>query len=115
MSARGVFVKPNGTSLSLSLASALIRAWAKGAQLMEIILHVGAHRTGTTSFQRAMTQGRGALMRSGTVFWGPQVTRSGRFSGLMRGPGSEPDETARLVDGVKQRVPAEIRDHHGRQ
>ncbi len=97
MPSRRLIVKLIGTLPSL--ASAPIRALAQGARrLMEIILHVGAHRTGTTSFQRAMTQGRGALMRSGTVFWGPQVTRSGRFSGLLRGPGAESGETARLVE-----------------
>ncbi len=53
---------------------------------MEISLHIGAHRTGTTTFQRFMTQNRfGDIWgRDGVAFWGPMRTRRGLFSGLIR-------------------------------
>lgn len=51
---------------------------------MDILLHVGAHRTGTTGFQTLLQGQQSRLRRSGIVFWGPKRTRSGLLSGLIK-------------------------------
>lgn len=76
--------------------------------MLDVILHVGAHRTGTTSFQRAMHQNRQALLKNGTAFWGPGITRSGRFSGLLRGPGGSAAELARQIDRNRGLITIEL-------
>lgn len=53
---------------------------------MEICLHLGAHRTGTTSLQRYMHLNRHALADHGVAVWGPRRTRSGLLDGLMKNP-----------------------------
>jgi hypothetical protein len=53
---------------------------------MDVILHVGAHRSGTTTFQDYMRRNSGALSDEGIGYWGPGRTRKGLFSGLMPGP-----------------------------
>ncbi len=42
---------------------------------MEIILHLGAHRTATTSFQKYMYKNADENLASGLIFWGPRQTR----------------------------------------
>jgi hypothetical protein len=69
----------------------------RGLGLLEVILHIGAHRTGTTTFQRALQQNQHNLSKNGVVVWGPRITRGGRFSGLLRGMDSDARETERLV------------------
>lgn len=59
-----------------------------GQKLMDIILHVGAHRTATTSFQRYLRDNSDAIHATGTGLWGPLRTRKGLFSGLFPGPGA---------------------------
>lgn len=49
---------------------------------MQVILHVGAHRTATTSFQSFMRRETRALQARRIAFWGPQRTRAGLFSGI---------------------------------
>ena len=49
---------------------------------MEIVLHIGAHRTATTSFQAYMRGNAPGLVQGGVAFWGPLRTRNGLFSGL---------------------------------
>ncbi|WP_146590837.1 hypothetical protein [Puniceibacterium confluentis] len=46
---------------------------------MDIILHLGAHRTGSTSFQRYMRASEDRLANLGIGFWGPGRTRNGLF------------------------------------
>lgn len=50
---------------------------------MEIILHLGAHRTASTSFQHYMRANAGALTAQGIGYWGPDVTRDGVLRGVM--------------------------------
>ncbi|MGB3314493.1 MAG: hypothetical protein WBB85_08765 [Albidovulum sp.] len=55
---------------------------------MKLILHLGAHRTGTTALQRGL-QGRSRLLRdAGIGFWGPRAMRLGKrktyISGMVR-------------------------------
>lgn len=54
---------------------------------MKIILHIGAHRTGTTSFQSYMRRHAQLLAASGIGFWGPVRTRKGLFTGIQPTPG----------------------------
>ncbi len=57
----------------------------KAARIMDVILHIGAHRTGTTTFQDYMRSHRETLAARGIGFWGPYRTRRGLFSGLIPG------------------------------
>lgn len=45
---------------------------------MELFLHIGAHRTGSTAFQRILAKNAGVLARDGTVVWGPDELRPRR-------------------------------------
>lgn len=54
---------------------------------MKVILHIGAHRTGTTSLQAYIRSNSGALRDMGVGFWGPQRTRKGLFAGIQPTPG----------------------------
>ena len=56
------------------------------ARLMDIILHIGAHRTGTTSFQHYLRGNRARLVDDGTGVWEPQMMRQGLLDGLFAKP-----------------------------
>lgn len=57
---------------------------------MKIILHLGAQRTATTTFQHYMRRHKKALAKEGIGFWGPLRTRhSGLFEGLFVSADSE--------------------------
>ena len=58
---------------------------------MDIILHLGAHRTATTSLQHHATARAPALADRGVAFWGPPVTRGGLMAGVIPVPGGHPD------------------------
>lgn len=45
--------------------------------MTEILLHIGAHRTGTTSLQQLCSQNRKLLSENGIAFWGPKIMRLG--------------------------------------
>ena len=49
---------------------------------LEVILHIGAHRTGTTSFQRTLYQNTHHLMKNGLEFLGPHETLNVPSEGL---------------------------------
>ncbi len=53
---------------------------------MNVILHIGAHRCATTSFQHYLRHNSQRLQTSGIGFWGPRRTRNGLFSGVLPGP-----------------------------
>ena len=54
---------------------------------MDIILHLGAHRTATTSFQSWMRAQASRLEACHIGFWGPHRTRSGLLAGVLPQPG----------------------------
>lgn len=54
---------------------------------MKLILHIGAHRTGTTSFQNYMRRHAAELSARSIGFWGPARTRKGLFTGIQPTPG----------------------------
>lgn len=58
---------------------------------MDIILHIGAHRTATTSLQRYAQAHAPALAALGVAFWGPSVTRDGLLAGVLPAPGGLSD------------------------
>ena len=69
--------------------------WPDGAAMcqrigkpMDVILHIGAHRCATTSFQHYLRQNRDTLAAQGLGFWGPRRTRTGLFHGIVPGPGA---------------------------
>ena len=45
------------------------------ARNMDITLHIGPHRTATTSFQNYLRQSREDLLAQGVAVWGPGITR----------------------------------------
>ncbi|KZX98758.1 MULTISPECIES: hypothetical protein [unclassified Sulfitobacter] len=53
---------------------------------MDITLHVGAHRTGTTTFQQYMRANQGWLAQQGIGYWGPQRVRTSVLPGVFPGP-----------------------------
>ena len=55
------------------------------AKIMDVILHIGAHRCATTTFQQYMRANTDKLAADGIGFWGPRRTRNGLFSGLIPG------------------------------
>jgi hypothetical protein len=52
---------------------------------MNIVLHVGAHRTGTSTLQRVLQNNAVRLRQRGVASWGPARTRTGCLVGV---PGS---------------------------
>lgn len=72
-----------------------------GRRLMEIILHLGAHRTGTTTFQHYLRQQQGWLAGHGVAVWLPPFTRKSVLPGLFR-------ETGIMGKNVPQRAAGRI-------
>ncbi|MFK7752928.1 MAG: hypothetical protein AB8B51_10285 [Sedimentitalea sp.] len=54
---------------------------------MDVILHIGAHRCATTSFQHYLSENETRLAQSGLAAWGPARTRGGLFSSVLAPPG----------------------------
>ncbi len=81
----------NDSSSRLHWVAGLLRACA-----VEICLHLGAHRTGTTGLQVLLNDQRPALRRSGVAFWGPHRTRSGLLAGLIKDPSTLTNRDAKL-------------------
>lgn len=82
---------------------------------MKTILHVGAHRTATTTFQSYMRRHGETLREQGLGYWGPYRTRKGLFSGILPGtsPGYVRDASKRARGRVQlQLAQAEARGMH---
>ncbi|CUH76532.1 hypothetical protein SAMN04488093_102634 [Tropicibacter naphthalenivorans] len=75
----------------------------KAASQMDVILHVGAHRTGSTSFQHYMRANRATLDGAGIGFWGPWRTRKGVLDGLTDTPAT-PAEARRRAGRVQMNL-----------
>jgi len=52
---------------------------------MQIVLHLGAHRTATTTLQRILGDSHVALQQAGLAHWEPKRLRAGLFDGLYGG------------------------------
>lgn len=59
---------------------------------MDVTLHLGAHRTATTSFQHYLRENEQALQLAGIAVWDPRRTRSGLLTGVMPVPGARSPE-----------------------
>jgi len=57
---------------------------AELAEHDRIKLHIGAHRTGTTSLQAALHAHRPSLSARGVGYWGPSAMRNKRYPGIFR-------------------------------
>lgn len=68
---------------------------AKDHSGMKVILHIGAHRTGTTSFQAYMRRNSDFTRARRIGFWGPMRTRKGLFSGIQPNVGQGPHAARR--------------------
>ena len=55
---------------------------------MDIILHLGAHRTGTTALHSYLRGNRAALARLKLALWDPEVLHRGLAAGMMAPPGT---------------------------
>ncbi|UXX84082.1 hypothetical protein [Roseovarius pelagicus] len=78
---------------------------------MDIILHPGAHRTASTSFQYYMRQNAAPLRARGTAFWGPAEMRAGLLTGVVPRPGLVPaSEQLRRARGRVALQMAKLRD-----
>lgn len=53
---------------------------------MDIILHLGAHRTATTSFHHYMRDQSKGLKAHNVGYWGPGRTRGGLFTAVLQDP-----------------------------
>lgn len=74
------------------MIAAIPAIWPDGAviaqrlgKVMDVILHIGAHRCATTSFQHYLRLNSDRLAEQGLGFWGPRRTRSGLFRGILPG------------------------------
>ncbi len=64
--------------IAVSLSRPLTAAFADKVQyIMDVILHIGAQRTATTSFQAYMRANSANLSAQGIGYWGPHRTRRG--------------------------------------
>jgi len=53
---------------------------------MEILLHLGAHRSASTTFQSYLWSNRSQLAQAGLTCWTPKRTRDGLMRGMLRHP-----------------------------
>jgi len=65
-----------------------------GVRALETILHLGVHRTATTTFQDYLDRNVARLEGSGVAVWTPSAIRGGLFSGMVR----PPHETSVVVE-----------------
>jgi len=66
---------------------------------MDVILHLGVHRTATTTLQMYLARNAMSLARAGVVVWTPDRTRAGLFAGLLQ----RPEDTTLLDERQAQR------------
>ncbi len=52
---------------------------------VDVIIHIGAHRTASTALQHHLATHRDIVAEGGGVYWGPKVTRGGLFRGAIGG------------------------------
>ncbi|MGC1503011.1 MAG: hypothetical protein WA782_02615 [Sulfitobacter sp.] len=55
-----------------------------GRSIMDVILHLGAHRTATTTFQHYIGDHLDGLSAQHIAYWGPERARTSVFPGLFR-------------------------------
>ncbi len=95
------------TSPHFRPVGAAVTKWATRA--MDVILHLGAHRTATTSFQCYMRRHAIPLSEQGVDYWGPQRARRGGLSDglpsraeVSQGTDIPPDAPSRIAKYLRQ-------------
>ncbi len=83
-----------GATVIHSRPAPLRAALAKVLRIMDVILHLGAHRTASTSFQAYLRDNAAPLSAQGVAHWGPKRTRSGLFAGVWPGDPTAPGPRA---------------------
>lgn len=73
-------------------------------RIVEVILHIGAHRTATTTFQTMLDRNRDNLAKIGIAVCTPQDTRMGLFEGLVCHPGQIDDTRRSAADASLARL-----------
>ncbi|QFT80361.1 hypothetical protein FIU89_07030 [Roseovarius sp. THAF27] len=73
---------------------------------MDVVLHIGAHRTATTTFQAYLAANRAALGRMGIAVWGPKQTRDGLLTGVIPIESARPPQEQ--LDRARARVAINI-------
>lgn len=53
---------------------------------MDVTLHIGVHRTGSTTFQSYLRRNAAVLRQQRVGYWGPRRTRKGMFAGILPVP-----------------------------
>lgn len=74
--------------------------------IMEIVFHLGAHRTGSTTFQSYMHDNIRVLEDGDIAYWGPKTTRKGLFRGLIPTDPANEGQTA-----TQERAEARVARH----
>lgn len=69
--------------------------------LLDIVLHIGAHRTATSSLQHWLRGQGPALRDQGVAVWDPRVTRPDLVSGVQPGPLRTPALRARAAGRLR--------------
>lgn len=82
--------------MAASYDTAACWGWAfkKVRAAMDVILHVGTHLSGVSTFASYLTRNRQPLGAQGVAVWTPEMTRKGLFDGLTLPSG---------LDGVQRR------------
>ncbi len=73
---------------------------------MDVILHVGAHRTATTCFQNYLRENRERLAARGIGVWGPWCTRAGLLRGVL--PVSGFGDAQAQLDRARGRIAIQV-------
>ncbi|MDD9718269.1 hypothetical protein PVW48_16015 [Dinoroseobacter sp. PD6] len=77
-------------------------------RILDVILHVGAHRTGTTSLQQTLRRNASRLRASSVAVWEPNVTRAALFDGLVKAADRVTPEVAAQARVSSARVRGEL-------
>ncbi len=87
----------------------------RGAWQLDIMLHLGAHRCATTTFQKFLWNNRVGLSRQGLTAWTPRRTRDGLMLGLVRHPAlvtrQDERDAKRSIGRIRLEVERLARDH----
>lgn len=90
---------------SIKLVQKLRQSLQKVTPAMaKVLLHLGAHRCATTTFQHYLDDKSQTLLRHGTAVWTPKTTRDGVFDSLVRPPEQEVPQLNAVQDHIRSRI-----------
>lgn len=94
-------------SVAMAYPTLFARGRATVRRVLDVILHVGAHRTGSTTFQQTLQRNAARLQASSVEVWGPGLTRSPLFDGLIKAADRVSPEIARKAHTSSLRIEKE--------